>query len=282
MNRTRWIPTACALALVLATAPGCALELEERLEKTYDLGPGGTVTLVNANGAVAVEGWDRDEVRVEAVKKVRAASRDRAEEALKRLEVEIERRGDRLEIRTVRPERSSSLFGFAFGGTTQGEVTYTLSVPRRTDLEVKTTNGRVRVAQLDGRVEARSTNGAVEVRQVKGAVETRTTNGAVVVEDVRGSLEASTTNGAIRAELQEVAEGRSMRLRTTNGSIRLTLPRSARVSVEATTTNGGISLDDLPADVRSKTRRRLEADVNGGGPTLRLSTTNGGIRISGR
>jgi DUF4097 and DUF4098 domain-containing protein YvlB len=73
-----------------------------------------------------------------------------------------------------------------------------------------------------------------------------------------------------------------MSFSSTNGGIRVTVPRNARISIDASTTNGGIRLaDDLQVDVRSKSRRKLEADVNGGGPEIDISTTNGGIRIEG-
>lgn len=264
MNRTRSISVACALALLLAASPALAVELEKRLEKTYDLGAGGELAVRNVNGAVVVEGWDRDVVRVEAVKKVRAGSRERAEEALERLEVRVKHEGDRLEIRTHRPDSSSGFLSWVFGSHVQGGVSYTVTVPRQTDVEVDTVNGKV------------------VIRGLEGAVDADTTNGAIEVDDVRGSVDAGTTNGSIRVALQAVRDGRSMRFSTTNGAIRLSLPRSARVSLDASTTNGGIDLDDLPADVRSQSRRHLRADLNGGGPEIRLTTTNGGIKIAGR
>jgi hypothetical protein len=264
MNRTRWSLVAVAAVLLLAASPALGIELEKRLQKSYDLGSGGEVAVSNVNGSVVVEGWDRDVVRVEAVKKVRAGSRARAEEALERLEVRVSREGDRLEIRTRRPEGSSGVFAWVFGNHVQGGVSYTVSVPRRTDVEVDTVNGRV------------------TIRGVAGEVEADTTNGRIDVEDVSGSVDAGTTNGGIRVALRAVGEGRSMRFSTTNGGIQLSLPRSARVSLDASTTNGGIDLDDLPADDRSQSRRHLRAEVNGGGPEIRLTTTNGGIKISGR
>lgn len=264
MNRVRFAYAACALALLFTAAPAFAVELEERVDQRYDLGAGGSVSVSNVNGAVTVQGWDGDEVRVEAVKKVKAGSRDSAEEAMRRLEVRIDHRGDRLEIDTKLPKKSDGLFDWMFGNHSNANVTYTVSVPRRTDVEVDTVNGKVRIRGVAGRVEAGTTNGGIDM------------------EDVRGSVKAATTNGGIDVELTEVTAGQGMRFSTTNGGIHLTLPRDARVSVDADTTNGGINLDDLSADIRSQSRRHLRADVNGGGPEIELSTTNGGIRIQGR
>ena len=266
MHRTRSIPAALAfvLALLLAAAPAQAVEVKERFEKTYDLGPGGEVSVGNVNGAVVVEGWDRDEVRVVAVKKAKASTRARAEELLERIEVRIVREGDRLQIDTRRPSSSNSLFSWLFGNGASGDVSYTVSVPRECDVTVGTVNGKV------------------QVRGVAGHVEAGTTNGGIEMEDIRGSVDASTTNGGIRVRLAEVEAGRSMSFSTTNGGIHVTVPRTARVSLDASTTNGGIDLDGLPAaDVRAHGRRHLKAQINGGGATIELSTTNGGITISG-
>lgn len=266
MHRTRRIPITCAAALaLLAAAPALAVEVEERFDEIYELAPGGSVAVANVNGAVVVEGWDRDEVRVVAVKKAKAASRDRARELLERLEVRVDHRPDRIEIDTRRPESSSGFFGWLFGNESHGHVSYTLSVPRRSDVEVDTVNGKVHVRDLEGHVEADTTNGGIEV------------------EDVRGSVDAGTTNGGIRVLLADVSGDRSMRFSTTNGGIHLTLPRDVRATLEASTTNGGIDLENLPAaDVRSHGRRHLRASINGGGSKIELSTTNGGIKIQGR
>lgn len=266
MHRTRWIPAALAsvLALLVAAAPALAVEVKERFEKSYDLGPGGAVSVANVNGAVVVEGWDRDEVRVVAVKKAKASTRARAEEVLDRIDVRVTRSGDRLEIDTRRPSSSNSVFSWLFGSGVSGDVSYTVSVPRRTDVEVDTVNGKVLVRGVEGHVEADTTNGGIEM------------------EDIRGSVDAGTTNGGIRVRLAEVEAGRAMSFSTTNGGIHVTVPRSARVTLDASTTNGGIDLDGLPAaDVRTHGRRHLKAEINGGGPRIELSTTNGGIKISG-
>lgn len=265
MHRTRWTPVAATLLLAaLAGTPAPAAEIEERFDRSYDLAPGGLVSVDNVNGAVVVTGWEGSRVRVEAVKKVRAGSRSRAREAMKRMEIRVDHRPDRLEVETRHPSGSDGFLAWLFGNHVQSQVDYALSVPRGARVEVDTVNGKV------------------EVRRVEGPLEVGTTNGGVAVSDARGPVDASTTNGAIRVEITDLSEDRRMRLSTTNGGIRLVLPRDARVTVDASTTNGGIDLENLPADVRSRGRRHLRAEVGGGGPEIRLTTTNGGIKIAGR
>ena len=63
----------CAVLLLagvtLFAAPGFgAVTNRQTFEHSYPLAPGGSFLLENVNGSVQVEGWDRDEVEVEAVK----------------------------------------------------------------------------------------------------------------------------------------------------------------------------------------------------------------------
>lgn len=265
MHRHRLIPAVLAVAALVAAAPAFAVQIEERFDHTYDLGAGGSIAVANVNGSVQVEAWDRDEVRVEAVKKVKSGSRSKAEDVMKRVEIEVEQRGSHLEIDTKLPRNGDSGFlDWLVGNDVNANVTYQIRVPRSTDVEVDTVNGKVRIEGVAGRVEANTTNGGIEMA------------------DLRGSVHAGTTNGGIDVELTEVADGRDMRLSTTNGGISLRLPQDVRASVDADTTNGGIDIEGLRADVRSRGRRHVDADLNGGGPEIRLTTTNGGIRISGK
>jgi len=88
--------TVCAL--LLATAEGGALEaqgkLTEEFHQTYPLSPGGSVELKNINGAVHITAWDRNEVKVDAVKY--ANSQERLDDAKIRIDAEK----DTVSIRT--------------------------------------------------------------------------------------------------------------------------------------------------------------------------------------
>jgi hypothetical protein len=107
------------------------------------------------------------------------------------------------------------------------------------------------------------------------------TNVGVVVREGAGSIIATTTNGGVDVEMREVgSEG--ARLECTNGGIRLRLPASARATISASVTNGGIDTSGLQLETTESTRRRLEARLNGGGAPIRIEGTNGGIRIGAR
>lgn len=259
MNRIA--ASACALlAVALVAAPVAADTAQERFEQTYAFSAGQRLSLENTNGDVWVETWDRDEVLVQATKRVKTRGGASADEVLAdvRIEVEVDARG--IEIETEYPRRGLGFFGWNDASIS---VEYDIKVPRRANLELQTVNGEIEVAGVAGDLQLSSTNGGISV------------------VDSAGRVDASTTNGGIRVELDEVADAR-MEFRTTNGGIRLDLPSSIRASVSARTTNGSIETD-FPVTVAGTVKRtRLEGDINGGGPLIEMRTTNGSIRIRER
>ncbi len=92
MNRQRQLPTWLGAVLgiifallVLALGARASDRLgafTEEFHQTYTLGADGRVELDNINGAVHISTWDRNEVKVDAVKS--ADSKDRLDETLHR------------------------------------------------------------------------------------------------------------------------------------------------------------------------------------------------------
>lgn len=226
----------------------------EVIERTIPLSAGGMLTLENLNGGIEVRSWGREEIQLIATKKANADSREEALERLSRTEIVIDQSSGRVDIRTEYPRR-----GMWRGKRGSASVQYELTVPDVVDLELSTTNGGIRVEDVDGRHEISSTNGGLKLL------------------GLRGSVNASTTNGGIQAELFEYNGEDDLKISTTNGSIRLSVPSNVRARVRARTTNGRIKSDfSLPMDRR---RRSVDADINGGGALIRLTTTNGSISL---
>jgi hypothetical protein len=74
-----------------------------------------------------------------------------------------------------------------------------------------------------------------------------------------------------------------VRATTTNGSVTLLLPETARADLSASCTNGGIDVSAVKVDAMGEqTRRRVEGRMNGGGTPIQLRTTNGRIRVRPR
>ena len=255
--------TLLATVLTLITAiPASAAELTQTIDRTFDVKPGASVKLNNVNGRITVTAWDQPRVKVVAVKKVEA-DRDEVQQVMNELRVDLQPHNGGLTIDTKYPKRNEGiggLFSWILGDHVEAQVTYELTVPRTMNVDVTNTNGGIRV------------------RDVSGNHDLDTTNGKIIVERCAGSLEASTTNGSIEAELTKVNRGQPLRFETTNGRIEVELPPDLALDVDADTTNGSIHTD-LPIATKRASRNSLRGTINGGGTSLRMRTTNGGIEI---
>lgn len=270
------IPGLAVLALTLAWTSAEAETLKETFQKTYPLKSGGELKVSNTNGGITVEAWDRNEVRVEAVKQVKAESNAKAREVMQKIKIDVQAGPGAVHIATRVPKNENGLFDWLSGDSVNFSVTYKIQAPRDLVAELRTTNGGVRLVGTQGRAGLSSTNGGATVERVRGDIKIRSTNGGLTVIEAAGTLDGVTTNGGITAQLTEV-DG-DISLRTTNGGVTLRLPENLRASVDIATSNGAIH-SDLAVEGGQKTRRSLTGDINGGGGKLYVRSTNGGVRI---
>lgn len=202
------------------------------------------------NGSVEVVGEDRDDVAVVARAWAHAPSAERAREILS--DVRIQAGEGRLQAEGPRARR----------GTNEGwGVSYEVRVPRRTDLDIETTNG------------------GVHLREVSGQIRFATTNGGLRVEDLAGDVRGRTTNGGVKVTLSgDRWEGAGLDVTSTNGGVEIAVPESYSARLETGTTNGSVDLG-FPLTVQGRIGRSLETVLGDGGATVRVRTTNGGVRI---
>jgi hypothetical protein len=238
-----------ALAALLGST-GCidgsfGTSVRESVDVSRPLAASGRLTLQNTNGSVRVGVWDEGRVRIEAVK---AAGSERA---LRDLEVVIEGEGDHVDVRSRMPG------GHWLGRS--GRVDYTITVPRGASVSLRNVNGRV------------------EVRDVAGAVRAENVNGSLDASDLSGEIEASTVNGSVEVRMARLQPSSRNRVSSTNGSVRVTLPRDVAADVEASTVNGSVHCD-FELDGQSS-RRKVQGRIGGGGARLELQTVNGSATI---
>src|SRR5579872_7544512 len=155
--------TVCALfvLVVRANAADHRGALTEEFHQTYALTAGGRVELDNINGDVHISSWDRNEVKVDAVKY--ADTKERLDEA----RIEIDSRNDSISIRTKYPDHNNT-WNWGSHNNPAG-VEYTLTVPRGARLdEIKLINGGLDVTGMTGEVHASCINGRICARSLAG------------------------------------------------------------------------------------------------------------------
>lgn len=202
-----------------------------------------------ANGGIAVSGWDRDSVAVTVKIRAQAGTDDAA-------------RGLAQQIRIAASGGTIRADGPSTSGRESWSVIFDVSVPRRSDVTAETVNGPISVDNVTGRMELRAVNGPVHLDAVGGDVHARTTNGPLVV-----SLEGGRWDGA------------GLDGETQNGPVNLTLPANYAAHLETGTVNGPMSLD-YPITLQGRISfRRISTDIGGGGPPVRVVTTNGPVTV---
>ncbi|HEY3569525.1 MAG TPA: DUF4097 family beta strand repeat-containing protein [Thermoanaerobaculia bacterium] len=270
-------PLFCGLLLVGAAAQ--AVTLKDRFEQTVPLKPGSEVRLDNTNGGVTFEAWDRNEVHVVAEKQVRAGSDDQTRKLMSQIKIDVVPGPSGLRIETHMPKRGNGggFLDSLFNGEVNMGVSYTVQVPRQSSLAIVNSNGALQVTGTRGNARLETSNGRITAEGVAGDLTLKTSNGRISVAHSEGTVHAETTNGGIDAELTRFS-GKDLHFETSNGGVSVRLPRGARFTVDAETSNGSVQSDfQVPGE--RKGRHSLSGPVNGGGPTLYVRTSNGGVRI---
>ncbi len=115
-------------------------------------------------------------------------------------------------------------------------------LPIKDEFKLKTTNGSVTLAKINGNVIADTTNGGIKVSAIEGETTLDTTNGTITAADIDGNLSIDSTNGALNVRN---VKG-NVTMETSNGSIVIA---DILGDVEAETTNGRITVDDVQHNI---------------------------------
>ena len=247
MLRSALRRTAMGLLLgVTFLAPSC-FGITQEITKTYPLHPDGSFELNNVNGTVRIEGWDKDEVEVRAVK----TTPDR-ESLLDLVAIDVEAKPGALSVSTRYPQQEG----------VEVAVDYIIHVPRHVQLShVSNINGTLRIYSSESLGELHTVNGNIEVYESSG------------------NMHAHTTNGNIYAELKNAGDARGASAETTNGSVLLAIPVDLPAELEARCMNGSF-FSDLPMVMRGAVQPRTVLGILGhGGAPIHLGTVNGTIRV---
>jgi DUF4097 and DUF4098 domain-containing protein YvlB len=234
------------IMIITGSAVAQREELREEFHQTFPLAADGRVRLTNINGSVRISVWDRNEVKVDAVK--RARTRERLAEA----EIKVDVTDDEIRIRTRYPDDVNN---------NPASVDYTLSVPRTVRLSgIELINGSLDIEGVEGNVKASSINGSINARSLKS------------------EAKLSTINGSIEALFSGIETAIS--LESINGSVVLILPSDSSAQLKASTVHGSISNDfGLPVRKGEYVGRDLAGRLGEGNTRVKLSNVNGSIKI---
>lgn len=188
-----------------------------------------------------------------------------------------------------------------FGGGWHGRSPeVTVESPGEIDLTVHTGDGGVTVSGLRGALDLRTGDGGIQTDGTSGPLRVHTGDGGVQVRRAEGTLNASTGDGSMTVEGRfsqveahtgdgsvnvSLLPGSQLQaassITTGDGSVSVRLPRDLRADLQANSGDGRIA-NNLPfASGTGNNAHHVHGQINGGGPTLRVTTGDGSISLSG-
>jgi hypothetical protein len=253
---------ACFSFLFFATGNA----LSQDLQKTYRIGPGGSINIHSVSGNIEMEAYDGDGVQVSAFKE----GRDRDQ-----VEIEDLSDGNSVNFRTHYPQHCNC----------DASVRFTVRVPRGVEYNIdqlSSASGNIEVKGIKGTVHARSASGDVKIEDAAGAINASTASGEVQVKNVVGSVNARSASGNVEVELTRIEGAENMSFSTASGDVHVKAPSNLDAFVEMTSSSGSINTD-FPIEIR-KRRYGSGASASGqlgtGSRTVHISSASGNVTLA--
>ncbi|MCA1557565.1 MAG: hypothetical protein LC731_03380, partial [Acidobacteria bacterium] len=232
-------------------------KVQEEFHQTYQFAPQGRVQLENINGSVRINGWDRNEVKVDAVKW--AYTRERLNEA----QIIVEPAADSIRIYTRYPDRNQTFTDNEGKLNNPATVEYTIFVPRGVRVDsVEIINGNLTLEGLTNDVHASSINGNLSA------------------SGLLAEAKLSTINGNLEASFNQLDAAKSIALTSINGNVTINIPSDASANLRASNVHGGIQNDfGLPVRKGEYVGYDLAGQLGQGATRIKLANVNGLIAI---
>lgn len=267
----------------------------------------GELKVKTSGGHITVEGSQSNEVRVEMFVYKNGKELSPSDTDLDEFDITIEQDGN--EVRAIAERKNSS--SWKFWKNNDISISFVVYTPREisTDLktsgghiktmglngeqDIKTSGGHLELADLQGTINARTSGGHISIKDVTGDVDARTSGGHIDaentegqlnvrtsgghidLENIAGTIDASTSGGSISANI--VKMGEFARLKTSGGSVNITVPRNIGLDLNLHGSRVHSQLENFSGSMEDDD---IEGSINGGGPMLSARTSGGSVRVS--
>jgi DUF4097 and DUF4098 domain-containing protein YvlB len=265
---------------------------EKTVELQNPLEPGSMLKVHTASGSIKIKGTQTNECAGLAKIRVHAPSQEQADDIAEQVKIAMNQTSGQLEVKADRPRvRGVSI-----------SISYDLSVPVQTSVLADTASGSIRLAHLQGDMDAHTASGSIRAEDVSdGSAKLKTASGSIRIEratltscnmhTASGSLTCdqincpdivgNTASGSVRVSCTpNSSQELHADLSTSSGSVRLDLPQGFAGRVEMSTHSGSVNTN-LPITVTGKvSKKRLSGTVGNGNGHVRLATASGSVRLN--
>jgi len=251
---------AAALGVVAALA-ACNLQFSTGIEaksswsRSYKVADSATLEIREPNGRITIEAADGHEIQVSATRVAKAPTEEAAKAAAEKIQINEAVSDDRVAL--------DSTVGMQLTSGLSQSVDYDIKVPRSISLLIKVTNSQVNVTSVTGMIKIEATNGEITIAGLERGADIDTVNGRVIVNIAKVGVDG-------------------VRVKSVNGAIEVGVPADGKATLAARVSNGAVEVENLQLQTSEKSHQRVEGTIGGGGPEIRLDTTNGLIKIVGK
>jgi len=286
--------TSLVITVIFLTTVSAFGDINGTIKKSFTVESHGQLTLETDLGSIGIKAIKGNTVDVEVIRRVRALSKEDAQEILEDFKIDFDQIGK--DVHIIARFKKKGWWGFWDNIRHHLRIEFVITVPPVYNVELKTSGGSISVEDIVGVVNSKTSGGSlyfdkikgpiwgktsggsIKVGKVEGNVDIDTSGGSIAVEELKGTIKARTSGGSVKAYVSSQPKS-DCRLKTSGGSISVYLDEGIRMDVNASTSGGRI-YTEFPVTIQGEiNKRKLKAEINGGGPELYLHTSGGSIHI---
>src|SRR5947209_540926 len=256
---------------VLLISLSASVASEENVSRQIDVTPGGKLVVDVDFGTIQVAAGADEKIALEAQRRVDFGDEARDKDYLAAAPITVTKEGN---VVTVRARREGSWTNWNFGHSRMA-ASYTLHVPRKFDLDLRTSGGDIAAVDVSGNLKAHTSGGKLEFAGLEGMLTADTSGGSIKVEGCRSPIEIKTSGG----DISVLDSTGVLHARTSGGRIEV---HNLSGDADLETSGGNLVLEKIRGKLIGKTtggssRTSTPAEVTG---DLELRTSAGNIDLA--
>ncbi len=238
--------------------------------KTYDLTGQPDLRVRASDAHVRIEPWDQNKIEARVTTHgwhIGPGSGG--------IEIVEHQQGNAVEIEL----RQHGMTHFSIGIDTR-RTDLEIHMPRSAKVDVDTHDGSIDARGLQGDLAFSSGDGRLELSDIDGVLRAHTHDGSIRASGRFDAIDLRTGDGHVELEARQGSQLRQdWEVRTSDGSVRVSLPADLSANVSLHTGDGRITTD-FPITVQgSYDKSDLRGTINGGGRELTVHTGDGSITL---
>jgi len=243
---------------------------QDLITRSFPVKAGGKLTMNVDRGSIHITTSDSGKVDIKITRELRRASSAEAKRVFEQHKIALTSDDNEVKIEAQNPQK-----GFGLNNPFNHlQVDYTIAIPAKFDIDLKTAGGNIEVADLEGKVVLHTSGGNLELGAIKGPVKAHTSGGHIKLNQTKGDTDVDTSCGDLR--IGEI-DG-NLVAHTSGGNITL---EKTKGSVKASTSGGDIRVKDAYGPVSVQTSGgNVSANLNTQ-PTAdcSLKTSGGNVEV---